>query len=74
MRNEEQVIARCDLYKRQLILAIEEKTASLVADPALDILILSLIDKLETLDWVLSQEDDDLDGVLFVLETPQLAH
>ncbi len=74
MRNEEQVIARCDLYKRQLILAIEEKTASLVADPALDILILSLIDKLETLDWVLSQEDDDLDGGLFVLETPQLAH
>lgn len=74
MRNEEQVIARCDLYKRQLILAIEEKTASLVADPALDILILSLIDKLETLDWVLSQEDDDFDGGLFVLETPQLAH
>lgn len=74
MRNEEQVIARCDLYKRQLILAIEEKTASLVADPALDILILSLIDKLETLDWVLSQEDDDLDGGLFVLETPQLPH
>ena len=45
MRNEEQIIARCDLYKKQLVLAVEEKTTSLVVDPSLDILILSLIDK-----------------------------
>ena len=74
MRNEEQIIARCDLYKKQLVLAVEEKTTSLVVDPSLDILILSLIDKLEALDWVLNPDGDESDTGLFLLETPNISH
>lgn len=74
MRNEEQIIARCDLYKKQLVLAVEEKITSLVVDPSLDILILSLIDKLEALDWVLNPDGDDSDTGLFLLETPNISH
>ena len=74
MRNEEQIIARCDLYKKQLVLDVEEKTTSLVVDPSLDILILSLIDKLEALDWVLNPDGDDSDTGLFLLETPDISH
>ena len=51
---EAEIIAECDSYRRQLLLALEEKTKSIVMDPGLDILILSLIDKLETLEWVLA--------------------
>lgn len=64
MKNESQIIALSDLYKRQLLLAIEEKTGSPIADPALDLLILSLIDRLETLDWVLGQNNDDGTGYM----------
>ena len=53
VKNEAEIIAACDSYRKQLLLALEEKTDSLIRDPALDILILSLIDKLETLEWVL---------------------
>ena len=56
------------------MLAVEEKTTSLVVDPSLDILILSLIDKLEALDWVLNPDGDDSDTGLFLLETPDISH
>ncbi|NLF80722.1 MAG: hypothetical protein GX572_05990 [Clostridia bacterium] len=65
MKNESQIIALSDLYKRQLLLAIEEKTGSPIADPTLDLLILSLIDRLETLDWVLGQNSDESTGCVF---------
>lgn len=65
MRNADQIIARCDLYKKQLLLAIEEKTLSPVADPALDMLILSLIDKLEALDWVLNPDNTEEENIYF---------
>jgi hypothetical protein len=59
VKNEAQIIALSDSYRKQLLLAVEEKTGSPIADPALDLLILSLIDKLETLDWVLEQNGED---------------
>ena len=74
MRNENQIIARCDLYKKHLILAIEEKTTSPVVDPSLDMLILSLIDKLEALDWVLNPDGEDGEEYFLVLENNNISH
>jgi hypothetical protein len=54
VKNVAEIIAQCDSYRRELLLALEEKTNSIVMDPGLDIHILSLIDKLETLEWVLA--------------------
>lgn len=65
MKNEAQIVALCDSYRKQLLLAVEEKTGSPIADPALDLLILSLIDKLETLDWVLEQNGEDNSGYIY---------
>jgi len=65
VKNEAQIVALCDSYRKQLLLAVEEKTGSPIADPALDLLILSLIDKLETLDWVLEQNGEDNSGYIY---------
>ena len=65
VKNEAQIVALCDSYRKQLLLAVEEKTGSPIADPALDLLILSLIDKLETLDWVLEQNGEDNSGYVY---------
>ena len=60
LKNEASVRALCDSYKKQLLLAIEEKSRAALADPRLDLLILSLVDRLET-----------LDGMKFYLRNPE---
>ncbi|MCR4963053.1 MAG: hypothetical protein K6B40_04150 [Firmicutes bacterium] len=66
MRNETEVLLRTEAYKKQLALAIEEKEHPYTADKAnLDLIIFSLIDKLEILFWVLGRplpQDDLLDS------------
>ncbi len=66
LRNETEVVLRTEAYKRQLALAIEEKNHPYAADKAnLDLIIFSLIDKLEILFWVLGlplPQDDLLDS------------
>lgn len=68
MKEENQIIALCDAYKRELLFAIEQKAYSVIVDPALDLLILSLIDKVETLDWVLGCSLDDSDKNMLLVE------
>lgn len=75
MKKENQIIALCDAYKRELLFAIEQKTDSLIVDPTLDLQILSLIDKVETLDWVLGYNIDDNDKqALFYEYGSEISH
>ncbi len=75
MKKENQVIALCDAYKKELLFAIEQKADSLIVDPTLDLLILSLIDKVETLDWVLGYNLDESDRQMFLYEnSSELSH
>ncbi len=57
MKNQEEIMRQIDEYREQLIIAIEEKS---LLNPDVsgetDLIILSLIDKLETLLWVLEVE------------------
>ncbi|MEG1536928.1 MAG: hypothetical protein RR387_01435 [Clostridiales bacterium] len=66
MRDEMEISARLDIYKQQLALAIEEKNYPLSVPAAnLDLIIFSLIDKLEVLFWVMGlplPADDLLDS------------
>ena len=57
MRRESEVAAVAETIKDQLRVAIEEKSLSTTSDTELDLLILSLLDKLETLLWVLERAD-----------------
>ncbi len=59
MRSAKTVEQRAALYKRGLADAIEAKMQAGDEDPELNFLLLSLIDKLETLLWVLEVTDDD---------------
>ncbi len=66
MRSEVEIAERLEIYKEQLALAIEEKNYPLTVPSAnLDLIIFSLIDKLEILFWVLGlplPQDDLLDS------------
>ena len=54
MRGKEEILLQVDYYKDRLALAIEEKNKKNSACPQdLDLLIFSLVDKLEALLWVL---------------------
>jgi hypothetical protein len=57
MRRETEVAAVADIIKEQLKFAVEEKSVAMANDAELDLLILSLLDKLETLLWVLELAD-----------------
>ena len=63
MRTQTDISNRLDIYKQQLAIAVEEKTfTGNEIHPDIDLIILSLIDKIEALFWVLEMElpDDDL--------------
>ncbi|MGI5825355.1 MAG: hypothetical protein ACOX7J_07275 [Bacillota bacterium] len=57
MKTQEEILQQIDYYREQLIIAIEEKTL-LNPDESgeTDLIILSLIDKLEALLWVVDVE------------------
>lgn len=57
MRRESEVAALAEIIKNQLKFAVEEKSTAVNSDAELDLLILSLLDKLETLLWVLELAD-----------------
>lgn len=57
MRRESEVAALAEIIKGQLKFAVDEKGAAKGSDAELDLLILSLLDKLETLLWVLELAD-----------------
>ena len=67
MRSEKEITDILDIYKQQLALAIEEKSEPLsIKQPNIDLIIFSLIDKLEILFWVLGMplpENDLLDNL-----------
>jgi len=52
-------LEQIDSYKQQLAVAVAEKALSPVEDPQVDLTILTLIDKLEALFWVLDIELDE---------------
>ena len=69
MRTQREVLEKVDIYKQQLTMAIEEKEAyDTSLSPNIDLIIFSLIDKLETLFWVLEIELPESD-VLDVIST-----
>ena len=57
MKREAAVRELYDYYKSQL-LAAEEKTANALSDPRLDLLLLSLVDRLDILEWVLDIQSE----------------
>ena len=59
MRSARAVEQRAAAYQRGLAEAIATKMHAANDDPELDFLLLSLIDKLEALLWVLEVTDDD---------------
>lgn len=65
MRTQEEILKKVDSYKSKLAAAIEEKEELYgVNYPELDLIIFSLVDKLEALLWVLEidlPEEDILD-------------
>ena len=67
LKKQQQIVRKVDAYKQQLALAMDEKAnydASL--RPDIDLIIFSLINKLETLFWVLEidlPEGDVLDYI-----------
>ena len=54
MKRETTVKALLGSYRQQLLLAVKERSAAKAVDPELDLLILSLLDRMETLEWVLA--------------------
>ena len=56
MKTQEEVLRQIDYYRDQLILAIEEKSLDSEQSGETDLIILSLIDKLEALLWVIDVE------------------
>lgn len=57
MKSKESIMAQTDAYKYQLLRAIAEKERLQEEGPGeLDLIILSLVDKLEILFWVLDIE------------------
>lgn len=69
MRTQLEIVNKVNIYKQQLSMAIEEKTAfDNSLSPNIDLIIFSLIDKLETLFWVLEIDLPDED-VLDLLST-----
>jgi hypothetical protein len=65
LKTPEEILQKVDCYKQKLACAIKEKEEFLSANnPELDLIILSLVDKLEALLWVLEidlPEGDILD-------------
>lgn len=68
LRTQEEILAKVNIYKQQLADAIKEKTEfSSIDYPEIDLIIFSLVDKLEALLWVLEvdlPEGDILDRLL----------
>jgi hypothetical protein len=67
LKTEKELLRKVGQYKHQLVMAIEEKASyDNKLCPDIDLVIFSLIDKLETLFWVLEMElpeGDLLDGL-----------
>ncbi len=59
MKSEQAIVEQIDRYKQELAVAVAEKALSPVEDPQVDLAILTLIDKLEALFWVLDVELDE---------------
>lgn len=69
MRTRLEIVNKVNIYKQQLGMAVEEKTAfDNTLSPNIDLIIFSLIDKLETLFWVLEIDLPD-DDVLDIIST-----
>lgn len=58
MRAETEVATRVELVKYHLAEAVRQRSSFAEADAELDLQILSLLDQLETLLWVLDEADD----------------
>jgi hypothetical protein len=57
MKTQEEIMKQIDCYREQLIIAIEEKTLLNPEESGeTDLIILSMIDKLEALLWVIEIE------------------
>ncbi len=62
MRSREDIATKVAAYKHQLSMAIEEKAIyNNELSPDIDLIIFSLVDKIETLFWVLELDLPDLD-------------
>lgn len=63
MKNQREILQKANKYKEQLAIAIQEKDLyDNTLSPDIDLIIFSLVDKLEILFWVLDIEiaDDDM--------------
>ena len=71
MRSQKEIIRKINTYKEKLAVAIEEKELyNSEVCPDIDLIIFSLVDKLETLLWVLEMElpeGDILDKLMGVI-------
>ena len=72
MRSQKEIVRKINLYKDKLANAIEEKELYSNSEvcPDVDLIIFSLVDKLETLLWVLEldlPEGDILDKLMGVI-------
>jgi hypothetical protein len=71
LRSQKEIVRKINLYKDKLATAIEEKELySSEVCPDVDLIIFSLVDKLETLLWVLEMdlpEGDILDKLMGVI-------
>ncbi len=62
MRSQQDIARKVDIYKQQLAIAIEEKAIyNNRLSPDIDLVIFSLVDKIEALFWVLEQELPEVD-------------
>ena len=62
MKSQKAVVEKLNFYKNKLSLAIQEKDEfEYSSNPDIDIIIFSLVDKIETLLWVLDAELPDFD-------------
>lgn len=68
MRTQDEIMQKVDFYKKKLAAAMEEKEEfASTSYPELDLIIFSLVDKLEALLWVLEidlPEGDILDRIV----------
>lgn len=71
MRSQKEIVRKINIYKDKLATAIEEKELyNSDVCPDIDLIIFSLVDKLETLLWVLEldlPEGDILDKLMGVI-------
>ena len=71
MRSQREIVRKINTYKDKLATAIEEKELyNSEVSPDIDLIIFSLVDKLETLLWVLEMdlpEGDILDKLMGVV-------